>query len=393
METPDYNVLHIGPEHDHKLDPVIVAAVKKTYLSRAMLGVGIGVMFLGLLIYHQTITRSVSKNDSYITTLIDEVGSLSQENFILAQQMESQEAVLQSIESEFSGVLDAISAAGGDPAVVESIFGELFVGTGESLDLQISEPVTLATDDSTFDVLVLGTNGAHTDTIMVASINESTEQINMISIPRDLYINGRRINDYYTYYGADQLERMVHSVTGLEIDRFIQVDLDGFVEIVDIVGGLDISVPETIYDGSYPNAYGGYAPYYVEAGMHHMDGASALKYARSRKSTSDFDRAARQQDIIDSLRTKVVQLDSVMEMKELTEVFQTGLAYTTTDISLLDAVSFYYDYREFDLQTGFVISTDNYLYSIINESGAYILLPSAGNFESIHGAVDDLVNE
>lgn len=390
MELPDYNVLHIGHEHDQAMDRAIVRVAHKTLISRMFIGVGIGVVFLALLIYHQTISRSLNKNDQYISTLIDEVGGLSQDNFILSQQINSQEAVLQSIEEEFTGVLDAIEGAGGDPAVIESIFGELFAG--KDLNLNLTKEVVLATDDSTFDILILGTNGAHTDTIMVASINEEKEMITLLSIPRDLYINGRRINAYYTYYGVDQLERMVQSITGLEIDKFAQIDIDGFPAVVDIVGGLDIEVEDAIYDGSYPNSKGGYDPYSIAAGFHHMDGEEALKYARSRKSTSDFDRAARQQDILMALRTKVVQLDSVMEMKELTELFQAGLAYTTTDVSLLDGVSFYYDYRDFDLQTGLVLSTSNYLYSMINESGAYILLPNTGNFEEIHRVIAELVN-
>jgi LCP family protein required for cell wall assembly len=390
MEVPDYNVLHIGHEHDHPMDHAIVRVAKKTLISRMFIGIGIGLIFLALLIYHQTITRSLNKNDQYITSLIDEVGGLSQDNFVLSQQLNSQEAVLQSIESEFSGVLDAIEGSGGDPSVIENIFGELFSGT--EVDLNLTEEVVLSSEDSTYDILILGTNGAHTDTIMVASINVENEMITLISIPRDLYINGRRINAYYTYYGVDQLERMVQTVTGLEIDKYAQVDIEGFPAVVDIVGGLDIIVEDTIYDGSYPNAYGGYDPYYIEEGSHHMNGEEALKYARSRKSTSDFDRASRQQDIINALRTKVVQLDSVMEMKELTELFQAGLAYTTTDVSLLDGVGLYYDYRDFDLQTGLVLSTDNYLYSMINASGAYILLPNTGNFEEIHSVINELVN-
>ncbi|MFT7184363.1 MAG: LCP family protein required for cell wall assembly [Oceanicoccus sp.] len=390
MELPDYNVLHIGPEHDHPMDHAIVKAARKTLISRMFIGASIGVVFLALLIYHQTITRSLGKNESYITTLIDEVGTISQDNFILSEKLNSQEAVLQSIETEFSGVLDAITGAGGDASVIEGIFGELFTGT--ELNLNLTEDVVLATDDDTFDLLILGTNGAHTDTIMVASINESKELITLISVPRDLYLNGRRINAYYTYYGVDQLERMVQSVTGLEIDKYVQVDLDGFVEVVDIVGGIDVEVTEDIEDWSYPNSKGGYDPYSISAGVNHMSGEDALKYARSRKSTSDFDRAARQQGIIDSLRTKVVQLDSVMEMKELTELFQASLAYTDTDVSLLDGVSYYYDYQDFDLQSGLVLSTSNYLYSMINESGAYILLPNTGNFEEIHGVIAELVN-
>ncbi|EKD93554.1 MAG: hypothetical protein ACD_28C00119G0001, partial [uncultured bacterium] len=67
--------------------------------------------------------------------------------------------------------------------------------------VNLSEDLLGVSNDETFDILVLGTNGAHTDSIMVASINEEKEKVSLFSIPRDLYINGRRINAYYTYYG------------------------------------------------------------------------------------------------------------------------------------------------------------------------------------------------
>jgi LCP family protein required for cell wall assembly len=211
-------------------------------------------------------------------------------------------------------------------------------------------------------------------------------------VPRDLYINGRRINEYYHSYGVDTLERMVESVTGLTIDHYVQVDLQGFVEVVDLLGGLDIYVDENIYDGLYPNGKGGYDAYSITVGQYHMDGTEALKYARSRKSTSDFDRAARQQKIIAALRTKITQMDGVMEMKDLTSIFQTGITYTNTDLNLLDIVSNYYDYQDYDLSTGFVLTSSNYLYSMINESGAYILLPKTGNYDEIHQVISQLVN-
>lgn len=365
-------------------------AARKAYITRIFVGVGVGLVFLILLIYHQTITRSVGRNDDYINSLIDEVGTLSQENFVLSQQMQSQEAVLQSIESEFSGLMRAIEASGGDPAAIEDIFGGLL--SKDDVDLKLSSDLILATDDDTFDILLLGTNGAHTDTIMVASVNEKEKKVSLFSIPRDLYVNGRRINAYYTYYGVDQLARMVQSVTGLQMDKYAQVDLNGFIEVVDIVGGVDIVVEESIYDGSYPNSKGGYDPYQIEAGEHHLDGTEALKYARSRKSTSDFDRAARQQAIVDALSKKVLQLDGGMDMKELTELFQAGLTYTTTDVSLLDALSYFYDYSSYNIEFGLVLSTENYLYSMINESGAYILLPNTGNFEEIHEVIDEWVH-
>ncbi len=392
QEPEDYNVIHIGPESQNPLDRALVREAKKGKLSGMAGYISMAVVFLGFGILNFTFQMSLNENDEKIVALIDEVGSLSQANFALTEQVISQEAVLQSIEEDFSNLDEAVST--GDTSVMQSVLQNILGKLSEVGDaaVNLSEDLLGTSDDDTFDILILGTNGAHTDSIMVASINEEKEKISLFSIPRDLYINGRRINAYYTYYGVDQLQRMVEEVTGLEMDQYAQVDLAGFIEIVDILGGLDIYVTEDLYDSLYPNGKGGYFTYSISKGMHHMDGTEALRYARSRESTSDFDRSERQQVVLTAVRNKLMELDGLMDIKELSAIFQTGLGYTTTDMDILDIVGFYYDYKDYDLNTGFGLTSGNYLYSVINESGAYVLLPKTGNFEEIQGVISDLVN-
>ncbi len=393
MPEPElYNVLHIGPEHSSPMDRQLVREAKKARISKVILGLGGGLMLFAFFFMSQSVRGDIDTNEQQIESLIDEVGSLSQSNFNLQQQVTTQDAVLKSIADDFTGLGSAIE--GGDNAEIATLFTNILQKFSESHDTSVlSTDVSLSeSSDSTYDVLILGTNGSLTDTIMVASINDAKQKISLFSVPRDLYINGRKINGYYNAYGVDTLERMVESVTGLTIDNYVQVDLAGFVEVVDLLGGLDIYVDKAIYDGLYPNNKGGYDPFSIEVGQYHMSGTEALKYARSRESTSDFDRAARQQKILAALRTKLMQLDTVMEMKELTVLFQTGMSRTTTDLTILDIVSYYYDYQDYDLSTGFVLTSSNYLYSMINESGAYILLPKTGNYDEIHQVISDLVN-
>ena len=391
MEQPEeYNVIHVGPELN-SVDRQFFQQARRGKLVTMAACVSFGVMLFGLIFVNASLQNALEKQEGQISSLIDEMGQLSQKNFTLSEQVSSQEGVLQGIASDFTSLGAAVE--GGDTSGIQTVFSNILsrVATGQNVDLSEDTPGVVA-DDNTFDVLVLGTNGAHTDTIIVASINEEKKKISLFSIPRDLYINGRRINEYYTYYGVDQLSRMVSTVTGLEMDHYVQVDLTGFKEIVDILGGLDVYVSESLYDGLYPNGKGGYSSYSVDAGQHHFTGEEALKYARSRHSTSDFDRAERQQIVLAALRTKVVQLDSVMEMKELTRLFQTAIENTTTDIDLLDVVGYYYDYQSYDLNTGFVLTSGNYLTSLINESGAYILIPRDGDFTEIHEVISELVN-
>lgn len=390
-DPEEYNVLHIDSECES--DRALVREAKKGRISSLAGFFSLGVMILGVGMMSFFFQRSLTESESQIAALIDEVGSLSQANLELSEHFRSQEAVLQSLEDDFTELDSAVTS--GDSTALQSalaaILGRLSSVGDFSVELA-EEGLAAAEKDSTFDILILGTNGIHNDSILVASINGEKEKTSLFSIPRDLYVNGRRINEYYTNYGIAQLSRMVESVTGLQMDRYAQVDLEGFVEIVDILGGLDIYVSEPIYDALYPNGPDSYTTYSIEQGYHHLDGEAALKYARSRHSTSDFDRAERQQEILSALRQKVIQLDSVRDLKEITQIFQTALSATATDLDLLELLTFYYDYRNFDLNTGFVLTSGNYLYSIINESGAYILLPKGGNFDEIREVISDLVN-
>lgn len=391
MEQPEeYNVIHIGPELN-SVDKHLMQQARKSKLVSMAAFISFGVMLFGLIFVNASLNKSLEEQQMQISSLIDEMGQLSQKNFTLSEQVTSQETVLQGIASDFTSLGTAIQ--GGDTTGIQNVFTSILsrVATGQNVSLSDEAPGVVE-DDNTFDILVLGTNGSHTDTIIVASINEEKQKISLFSIPRDLYINGRRINEYYTYYGVDQLSRMVSTVSGLEMDQYVQVDLNGFTEIVDLLGGLDVYVSDALYDGLYPNGKGGYSAYSIEVGQHHFTGEEALRYARSRKSTSDFDRAERQQTILAALRTKVVQLDSVMEMKELTKLFQAAIENTTTDMDLLDMVGYYYDYQGYDLNTGFVLTSGNYLTSLINESGAYILIPRDGDFSEIHEVISELVN-
>lgn len=158
-----------------------------------------------------------------------------------------------------------------------------------------------------------GRGGYLTDTIMLASFNPKLGAVTFLSIPRDLFVsygNGyaTRINSVYrnTYLandnsseiGATTLADEVTEVTGIEIPYYVMVDFDGFVEFIDELGGIEVDVPSTISDPYYPGPNDSYTTFRIDRGLQTLDGDTALKYARSRKTTSDGDRSLRQQQII-----------------------------------------------------------------------------------------------
>jgi LCP family protein required for cell wall assembly len=171
----------------------------------------------------------------------------------------------------------------------------------------------------------------NTDTVIVASYNDKTGEILLISIPRDTFIqypndptHYGRINGVYANgikrgddsQGISMLQEVSEDVTGLEIQYWAIVDLAGFKKAIDIVGGVDIDVERSFTDTQFPeDGTGGYRTVQFEKGIQHMDGATALDYARSRKGCckegSDFARARRQQRVISAFLDKVIQMESL----------------------------------------------------------------------------------
>ncbi len=165
-----------------------------------------------------------------------------------------------------------------------------------------------------------------TDTMMVLTLDPVTMSAGMLSIPRDLWVTipgydfQDRINrahyygELYDYPGSGPaLAR--DTVTwnlGIPINFFVRVNFVAFETLVDEIGGIDIYVPETIDDPHYPDEKYGYDPFYIEAGWQHLDGKTALKYARTRVTFGgDFDRGQRQQAVIMAVRDRVVKLDQL----------------------------------------------------------------------------------
>ncbi len=187
--------------------------------------------------------------------------------------------------------------------------------------------------------LILGTGGVKhegadlTDTIILASLDDENKLVTMMSIPRDFYIKDEKIGNskinevYYNskkYYEDDENKALeytkskIEELTGIQIHYVTKINFQGFKDLVDAIGGIDIYVDEAIYDPYYPkDGTFLYETFSISAGMHHMDGETALKYARSRKTTSDFDRADRQQKIIYAIKEKALKTEVILDKEKL----------------------------------------------------------------------------
>jgi len=200
-------------------------------------------------------------------------------------------------------------------------------------------------------------------------IDRETREVGVLAMPRDLYVSipghpPERLNTvdflgHYTKYpggGPALLDRTLRQNFGFGFDRFIRVDFTGFVELIDIVGGIDVEVDcpfeERFADPEVP----GGRLLKLEAGQQHLDGHTALMYVRSRLSTSDLDRSRRQFKVLMALREKLLQLDTLLLIPQLWNNYRVTVQ---TDLSLgeaLDLARLAYEFDAKDIH-GQVIDT------------------------------------
>lgn len=166
-------------------------------------------------------------------------------------------------------------------------------------------------------VLVLGIDeraGEHgpfrSDTMILTHFDPRTHRVISLSIPRDLWVSvpnygENRINTANFFGGPALAKQAVSSAFGLPVHYYVRINFEGFVNIIDAMGGVTVEVPETLHDERYPTSDYGVQTVHIDAGTQHMDGETALIYARSRASTSDFDRGRRQQQLLVAVKRKL----------------------------------------------------------------------------------------
>jgi LCP family protein required for cell wall assembly len=230
-----------------------------------------------------------------------------------------------------------------------------------------------------------------TDTMIILTIDPGSQTVGMISIPRDLWVPiwgydiENRINTAH-YYGDSRgypgggpaLARdTVAYNLGIPIHHYVRLNFTAFERLIDEIGGIDVYVETAISDPQYPDEGIGYDPFYLSAGQHHLDGRTALKYARTRHGTSDFARARRQQQVILAVRDQIVKLNQLPRLiangpqilNTLGDSVQTDLTFDQAMqlAQILNAISP-------DAYRGAVID-QSYTQPYTTDTGAQVLIP------------------
>ncbi|MFA6509648.1 MAG: LCP family protein [Candidatus Peribacteraceae bacterium] len=244
-----------------------------------------------------------------------------------------------------------------------------------------------------------------TDTMMVASVDPKTKSVVMLSIPRDLYVKSAvmgegRINLLYRDYKASLIRRqdmekaeaaqlalkeLLNEVGGklhVQLHHAVMVNFSGFVDVVDALGGIDVEVPYDIVDREYPGPDWTYQTFEIHAGPTHLDGETALKYARSRHTTSDFGRSARQQQIIQALgeRAKTVGIvKSPRKILALLRILSANVETTMNGQELLGAAKMG-ERLERSRVISMQLNDRNGLYTGLAEAGGFLYTPPREDF-------------
>lgn len=291
------------------------------------------------------------------------------------------------------------------------------------------------------NILLLGSDSrpgekfGRTDTMIVVTIDPQAKTAGMLSLPRDLWVSvpgygESRINQAHRTGGVENYPgggpalavATVEANLGMPIDFYVLVDFEGFQQVVDTLGGIDLCVPEAIDAAAYygytpeyvnPAEYYSFVPVsavdpaaaptptatpgaaeesveqdrgyeflYIEPGWHTLDGATALTYARSRASvTADFARVQRQQAVLFAIKAKALQMNAVLQLPELWQNLDQTVQTDLTLSQALQLAQLAYQIDPADIQTA-AISHDQTM-SFRTAQGASVLLPKRAEIEAL----------
>ena len=200
--------------------------------------------------------------------------------------------------------------------------------------------VTEGLDKNVMNILLLGTDNAgnaghgRTDTMIICSINVKTGEVKLSSIVRDLYVHipymklQNRINAANSFGGPNMAIKCVNETLGLNISRYASINFNGFKDLVDLLGGVELEITAGEANQINIHTAGG-----VKEGPAMLNGAQALEYCRIRNLDNNFGRNERQRKFLEAVVKKVLSENSMDQLMELVEA---GMSMVTTNMTTSD---------------------------------------------------------
>ncbi len=277
-----------------------------------------------------------------------------------------------------------------------------FAGNNDLIGLLDGQSTPLKGQDrGRTNILVYGMtkDGLRTDSIILTSYYWKEKKLVTLNIPRDLYFydgyENDKIGEVYAYalnrkhgdqnYAMQFVSDLISKEYNIPIDYRVKVNMQGEVNFINTIGGIDVNAPDSFTDYEFPTwDYSGYirpAPHF-DAGMQHMNGDTALIYSRSRHSMdnnegSDFARSKRQALVIQAIMNKVKSMGLVGNVADVTHYLDILGDNVHTDMSVNEMVSFAKTLKEIDPQRDYVRasweSDNGFLCATSNYEGSYIV--------------------
>lgn len=333
------------------------------------------------------------------------------------------------------------------------VFYKFYIYPKIIFDTLVNKNIGIINEREDLNILLLGIGGGNhegpnlTDTIILANINPKKNTIKLISIPRDTWVPElkAKINTAYAFGegkkeggGLVLAKSVVSRITGQTVDYALRIDFDGFIKAIDMLGGVEVNVENTLDDYEYPitgkeNDLCGlpeteleklstassqhevlpcrYEHLHFDKGLQTMDGESALKFVRSRtaegKEGSDFARSKRQEKVIEAFKEKFFSVYTIINPVKIIGIIDILKASIDTDIKneqYDDFIKIAQKLREAKVVSVSLDTGDEN----INKKGLlinppiesqygyqWVIIPAAGvsNYDEIHSFIECFIDE
>jgi LCP family protein required for cell wall assembly len=231
----------------------------------------------------------------------------------------------------------------------------------------------------------------------------------MFSLPRDLFYHGHRINIIFSYWGAEKFLKDLTQITGLNIKKYIHIDMFAFIDVINIIGGVDIRLDDDLIDPTYKiKESGTWSTLCYPKGDYHLNGLEALRVARSRNFSSDFERAKRQQKILISASAKFKEL-GLQNLDKVCQIITSLAKYVQTDFTPFEMINYFNKFKNYTINAQHTIDISNVLYSTYSniylmkdqdvpidenfDKGMWIVLPKDNDWNVIKWYIRQLIGQ
>ena len=279
--------------------------------------------------------------------------------------------------------------------------------------------------DQRINILLVGYGGpGHdgpylTDSVLVVSIRPAAKEAVMVSLPRDLWVKipaypGKnflygKLNSAYAIGtdhadypdvssewktdtgGGDLAAATVSQIIGAHVDYWVGLDFKAFRDVVNALGGVRVNVPTALDDPKFPKGEStGMIHIHFDPGWQQMNGERALEYARSRETTSDFDRSTRQQLIMLAVRQRALSLNAVPRLFSLLTALQDNVRTSLRPAEMRQLSDLGSQLKEKDIRhVG--IDTTNFLRNTVSADGQYILVPLDPSYATLQNYLAEVL--